>query len=724
MKSRQFPLALCTLAVSGALSMTALADDQKSVMETISIVGSKTPVNEIPGSVNVITQQDLEAFDYSDVMRVLQQVPGVYVMEEDGYGLRPNIGMRGTGSSRSEKITVLEDGVLVAPAPLAAPAAYYFPTMGRMTGLEVLKGSSAVRHGPRTTGGVINMISRQVPTNGTEGFADLALGEDGYGKLHAAAGTSGEQFGGLLEVYRYQADGFKELPVNQDTGFVKNDVMLKLKAMSQDSASFYQEAEFKYKYSDEVSDETYMGLTDDDFANNPFYRYSASQEDEMKTDHHNAQINHYIDFKNGFDLSSQVYFNKFHRNWYKAYRVGGDSLGSGGIDKASAFDKNPTAAGLEVGVKANNRDYQSYGIQTEGSMMLGEHTLIVGGRYHEDEMDRFQWVDTYQLNQDLSMTLTNAGIPGTDSNRIDSGTSAAGYALVELNWGSLHVNTGARYQWVEVRRKDWGKTDPGRENEPDKNVSNTVSAVLPALGATYNLTENWVVLAGVQKGFAPPAPGNDSAEAEESYNYEAGVRYSRNDVGMEAIAFLSDYSNMHGNCTAAQGCDEDKIDNQYNAGEVKINGLELSGSYEPAVGELTLPMRVAYTYTNSEFQNDFESDLDTWGSVKKGDAMPYLAEHQFYLKAGVAGDNWAFNVNGRYISDMRTRAGQGTIAADELIASHWVMDLGAYYEFDKHQKVYLNVDNVLDKTYAATRVHGSIQPGKPRTAMLGYRYQF
>ena len=73
---------------------------------------------------------------------------------------------------------------------------------------------------------------------------------------------------------------------------------------------------------------------------------------------------------------------------------------------------------------------------------------------------------------------------------------------------------------------------------------------------------------------------------------------------------------MHGNCTASQGCDEENIGNQYNAGEVKVSGLEAKAGYEFSAGSVTIPVGLTYTFTETEFQNSFESGLDTWGKLK------------------------------------------------------------------------------------------------------------
>ena len=116
-------------------------------------------------------------FEFSDVGKALALVPGVYFESEDAYGLRANIGVRGTIPHRSEKITLMEDGILIAPAPISSPAAYYTPTFGRMSGIEVLKGPSALTQGPLTIGGAVNLISTPIPTEnaGTLNLEMLSL---------------------------------------------------------------------------------------------------------------------------------------------------------------------------------------------------------------------------------------------------------------------------------------------------------------------------------------------------------------------------------------------------------------------------------------------------------------------------------------------------------------------------------------------------------------------
>ena len=185
------------------------------LFERVRVVGSP---DENQGSVSYLNAARLAQHDYADVHRILSQVPGINIQEEEGYGLRPNVGMRGSGSQRSAKITLLEDGVLIAPAPYSAPAAYYFPTPGRMEGVEVRKGSSSIQYGPHTNGGVINFVSSSIPTDEFGGSVNVAFGDNDTLRGRVKAGGSSQRFGWLVESYRWDTTGFKRLDTGGDTG--------------------------------------------------------------------------------------------------------------------------------------------------------------------------------------------------------------------------------------------------------------------------------------------------------------------------------------------------------------------------------------------------------------------------------------------------------------------------------------------------------------------------
>ena len=218
-------------AVFGALLCTASATlaqeaggDESVAIDTVTIIGHRSDVSDVPGSAHVIDAEELQVFLQSDVMRVLRTVPGVYLQEEEGFGLRPNIGIRGSGLDRSARIALLEDGVLIAPAPYAASSAYYFPTQRRMSAIEVLKGPSSIAVGPRTTGGALNMVSTPVPENGLGATVDVRGGDHGTLDAHMNVGNGGERISWLLETVQAKSDGFKSIdgPIGGDTGYRKS----------------------------------------------------------------------------------------------------------------------------------------------------------------------------------------------------------------------------------------------------------------------------------------------------------------------------------------------------------------------------------------------------------------------------------------------------------------------------------------------------------------------
>ena len=153
----------------------------------------------------------------------------------------------------------MEDGILIAPAPYSAPAAYYFPTIGRMQAVEVLKGSSQIQYGPNTTGGAINMISSQIPDK-FSGRASIAAGNYDSRNTQLVIGDSYKNFGFVTDYFNYNSDGFKNLDGGGNTGFDKSDYSAKFRVNSNLDAKTYQSITFKIQYSEEEANENLFGI--------------------------------------------------------------------------------------------------------------------------------------------------------------------------------------------------------------------------------------------------------------------------------------------------------------------------------------------------------------------------------------------------------------------------------------------------------------------------------
>lgn len=716
--------------LSGGMAFAA----DPPALEEVSILGDPSRVSSIPGSAHQLDEQFLERFDQGDILRVLRSVPGVYLQEEDGMGLRPNIGIRGSGTDRSSRIALLEDGVLISPAPYAGPSAYYFPTQRRMRSVEVLKGPASVSLGPRTTGGALNLLSTTVPDK-RAAEADLLYGEDGFRDLHAWYGDRSEHTGWLVETVQQRSDGFKQLDGGGDTGFETSDYLGKFSLHTDSSSVLRQGVEFKLGYTSHVSDETYLGLTDEDFAATPLRRYAASQLDQMRNHHRQQQASYYIEHDSaGWRVDFTAYNNEFSRNWFKLDQVDGTEI--------SAILEDPATYAREIAIiraetdspdnsltlRNNNRSYYSRGVQTNVSLRartgIFGHSLNAGLRVHSDQVDRFQHDDLFAMRSG-ELALTTSGIPGSQSNRVSEADVSAIFVEDRIDAGRLELTPGLRFEKIEMVRRDFSTTSPSRANGATRVRENEINVLIPGIGASYSLDNGLLWLGGVHRGFNPPSPGSTAAE-EDSINYEFGLRYASAGLSAEAIGFYNDYDNLVGTCTASTGggCE---IGDQFDGGKATVAGVEMLVDFEaprPASLPFTIPVRIAYTWTGeARFDNAFVSGFGPWGEVEAGDTLPYVPEHQLQLATDLVSGRWSTGLNANFVTQTRTEAGQGSIPASERLDSYWVVDLAGRYRLNQRFELFARIDNLLDEQYAVARRPAGLRPGKPRSAMLGFHVE-
>ncbi|MCG5548280.1 TonB-dependent receptor family protein [Halorhodospira halochloris] len=737
---------------------TASAETSTKLLDRVMITGDPDRIEEIPGSAQALDREALDRHSHTDPHRILRDIPGVTVLEEEGYGQFPHISMRGTPPERGERVTIMEDGVLVAPAPYAAPAGYYFPPIGRMDRVETRKGSSSIKYGPYTVGGALNMVSTPIPRE-RSGKADILFGSHNGRRMHAhIGGQEGEndQWGWLVEGYTEQSDGFKDLDnalsgPNQpepNTGFDRRNLMTKLRWNSDPMAELYQEVEFKFATDERTVYDTYLGLTEQDYADDPYRRYAGSQIDEINTENDKFMLRHYIQPTANVDITTTIYRTETVRNWYKLHEVssdGGNSFtGIGDIlddpedhpdkmdwirgDIASCDDDNDSVGD----VRANNREYFAHGLDVQMGYLFDafgwEHELESGLRYHQDEEDRLQWHDSFAMEDGMMYKVDGSerDTPGDVTNRLTEAEAIAGFVQNTMRQGSWTVTPGVRYEYVDVERRDWN--DPNRSSanlDDDRPRSNTYREWIPGIGAVYDIDRRWSVLAGVHRGFAPGGSDPDG-EAEESNNYELGARFRDAYTQAELIGFFNDYSNINAQCTQVGGGCEDE-DDVAPIGEVEVYGLEATWLHDLGASQgwgVQVPVSLTYTLTRSEFRENIgkEEAPNNWAGARKGDSLPEIPEHEINARIGLAQEDWRINLAANWTDSVKAKADPDY--SHQEIDSRVLIDLSGEYYITEDARLFAAAENLTDEEYVAHWRPAGARPGKPREFWAGIKVDF
>lgn len=689
------------------------------------IVTSERGVPEVAGSAHQVDEETLQRFEYDDIHRVLATVPGVYVRGEDGFGLRPNIGIRGASSERSAKVTLLEDGIPLAPAPYAAPAAYFFPNTTRLVGVEVFKGPSATQHGPYTIGGAINLRTRPVPTEGPTVGVDLAGGLYESGKAHLYAGTGDERGGVLLEGLHLGTHGFQQLPDGSSTGFQRTELMAKSKLVLS-TGHIGQKLELKLGFAREISHASYLGIHESDAEENPWQRYATTRDGLMQWWRTQGELAWSLRVGNRLQIRTVAYRHDLERSWTKLARFAdgtelhevttGPADGSNAIYLALLRGEEDTLdPSQRLMVGTNARRFATTGVQSRARFQLpGDRIRTrgeIGVRLHHDSAPRQH---TEVAHDVLDGELVDVGEGTvTTQDRVLVATALAAHTHWVVDTGTFQFEPGLRVEAVETWVDD-ATTGPSKKQQR--------VTPLPGLGVLMRAGPEVDVFAGVYRGFSPVGPGqSEDTVPETAWNAELGTRIGSATRGMDTTAFVSDYQNISGVCTFSSGCLDDDIDRQFNGGKALVAGVEASVHDDLALRPgLSLPMSAAYTFTHSAFQTRFTSGFPQFGNVEVGDRLPYLPLHQGRLTVGLAHERFHAHVGTEW------RSGQYDSAAapdqDVDIPAMALVDAAVHVRAVDALWVYATGTNLLDTPAGVSLRPAGWRPVARRQVMLGVKW--
>lgn len=733
---------LCLIVLTPLMVKAQRNDSLQRNLQTVTIVGDKSKT--LPGSGQYINRQTLDKLNQVNVNNVLRLVPGVNIRDEEGFGLRPNIGLRGTAVNRSAKITLMEDGVLIAPATYADPAAYYFPTFARMQGIEVLKGSSQVKYGPYTVGGAVNLLSRNMP-NAFDAQALLSYGLFGNNQQQIWLGDSRNHIDYVFEINRIASNGFKQLDGGGPTGFERRDAMAKLRWHTLAAAKVQQSLTLKVVSMNELGHESYLGLTLADYNQNRNRRYAATQRDLLNMNHTHASLTHVVVPSLGLKVQTTAYYSSTTRNWQRVNAIEGFSVNNILNYPDSLVNPYRVMQGLangSVDVQGANRMYYSTGLQSQANYQFStrqlEHDIEIGIRLHADQANRYATKMGYAMTDGV-MVQVNAGITGNQENQIRQAQAIAGFVSYALRYNKLKIIPGVRVESIAFQFKNYGTNDNARLGTQLSTATNHVVVALPGIGIQYEINQAANAFAGVHKGFSPPGMPvvnnvGEQAQSELSTAYEIGYRYNNTVWHLQTIGFFNNYRNILGSDNVSGG--GLGTGNMFNAGNAHIVGLEALIQYNllPCSHHRNrkLPVGISYTYTQARFQEAFVNAGGDWGSgtIQHHDFIPFITPHLLTFHAAYEHPHWNINALARYTGVTRIKPSQGEpifpsatnpLYTINALPAFIILDVSANYKVNKSVTLFTQLGNVTNSKAIVANLPQGYRPNMPFSALLGIK---
>ena len=715
--SRLARTAITTLSLT--LVAPAMAEPSPPPLAEVIVVGTRSQQMQVPGAAVSLERADLENAHVLSVNEALRKVPGIYARDEEGLGLRPNIGLRGLNPTRSSKILLLEDGLPLAYGPYGDNATYYHPPVDRFERIEVLKGSGQVLFGPHTVGGVINYITPAPPADFAGRF-DVTTGTRAFREVHGEVGNSFQWLptgdtGVLLNGTWKHSDGARAR-----TDLEQGDLGLKVVQV----LSATQQLTLRLSALREDSQVSYSGLTLAEYQLNP--RGNPFSHDRFALNREAVSVTHGWQLAPSTTLTTSAYYTAFHRDWWRQASNSAQRPNDASDPACGGLANLNTTCGNE----GRLRDYSTLGLEPRlawhGTLAGLDADLQLGARLHRETQDRLQ-INGDTPTARTAGTSVNAGLRENNSRDV---MARSGYVQLALRAGAFSVVPGVRYEHMRFARSNHLNGTQG---------STTVSQVIPGLGFVWQTSDQLSWFAGLHRGFSPPrvedvvtnAGGTVDLEAERSWNSELGVR-SRPapGVSLEATVFRMDFANQIVPASAAGGAGATLT----SAGRTLHQGAELLATLDRAnlfgTGWNGWT-RLAWTWlADASYLGVRNSTVSGFTGVSvSGNRLPYAPRHTGTWAVGVDSPHGfgaqveLAHTSAMYGDDLNTVA----LTADGQrgrMPGYTIVNIALNQRWlDDQLRVHLAAKNLLGREYLADLSRG-ILPGAPRQWQAGFSFNW
>ena len=715
-------LVIFLLPFSFIMSEDNNADEESAKKDTliktydfpqIDIIGRKPSLlNRIPGSASLITNRTLYVTQPLSGNEIFKKVTGINVVDEEGVGLRANIGIRGLDPDRSRTVLMMEDGIPIALAPYGEPEMYYTPSIDRMKSIEILKGSGSILFGPQTIGGVINYVTNDPPLD-SRTTLNLRGGKDGYFVGKASYGTTLDNVGVHFNFLHKQAD---KLGI---TNFDVNDITAKIKFGIGERSRIG----IKLSAYDEISNSTYIGLTQTMYDEGEYFTI-ISPNDQLDIRRYSASITHDYFFSENVYLRTTLFGYTTIRNWLRQdfsrspVSNGTEAIfGDTTVSDGAIYMRNSTGN--------RNREFEVAGIEPRiylNYFLANLKNELEGG---------FRFLYERAFEQRIDGRKADALSGDLREDEIRTGYAGSVFAQNRIYFTEqLTVTPGIRLENFDYERNIF------RRNYTDTSLTNNsnVFSVVPGLGVNYNFNDIYSVFAGVHRGFAPPrikdaiTSGGEALEleAELSWNYEAGLRANISSfMFLELTGFMLNFSNQIIPVSESSGGTGTGL---VNGGETLHLGVETGISFaldKFINSDYEFMLGINLTAGKSTYEADRFITVDDEKINIKDNKLPYAPEIYLSVMLDINSPfGLGVQLSGSYIGEQFTDELNTVEASPDgqtgKMPSYFVLDItGRYYSSELNSSLYISVKNLLDERYIASRRPQGIKVGLPRFITAG-----
>lgn len=722
------------MSLIASANLYAVSEIQLDKTVVSSTAGFEKPIIEENKNVVLITAEQIEKKQYTDVESILKDTPNV-VIQETEFG--PVVNLRGSGERSMSRVKTMVDGISITPLEEAmGTLPINSIPVNSIERIEIIPGGGAVLYGSGTTGGVVNIITK---SNAGKDFVNADVKYGSYGTR-----DTGFALGQMIDENFYV--NFAGQYVNKN-GYRDNDEL--------ESKSF--NGGFDYEINDRHRVKFQASHYDDNRQSSAAVEKSllehnrklAGENISADSERKSFALDYEYKPKDNLTFYANAFKTKYERNFVQ--------------DDTSVYILPPFSEKMPYGVKLKNLNSTMNGNfieETEGIKLKSKYeydrgTLIFGYDYTAANLKRNSFVSTDKFAfKDAVLTDKNTGKelpnmkPVLETMAENSKGQVAVDTLIDMDkdthavyflndyrlTNKLNLTTGLRYEYSDYSGNRtsiskmygydykgtmiggmlFGKENPKNLGINTAEVDEETNNFAGEIGLTYKYSDTGSVYSRYERGFISPLPTqltnkinngktteyqNSNLDSETIDSIEFGVRDFIGNSYVSATVFASQTNDEIATLDRNADNPATKLWRFVNIGKTRRVGAELYS--EQYFDKLTLNQSVSYV--NAEITKVGSVNKDAGETyLEKGDKVPMVSDWKITLGADYklteklsVGANYTYNSG----YERRELAENGEVPKTTKISGYGVTD--AYIQYSVNENFILKggINDLFNEEY-------------------------